>query len=1512
MQNAEGVPSLSGVSTRRQRCRFSSCFPFRRRKRSQRLQESLDESQDVSVFAANTIRPDRIREPIESDDCATGWSLPQGWETAWDSNSERLYYFRRDTKQRTWQRPQGPSQELCRVFRLENVDGILNEDVEAHDSAVKLTTDSMTTTFAKSSTSTSCDAAEPQEMVKEGAHQHVRDPALLSGDYGQMMGKLTWCMEALPEAALLDKVSSISPRIVESNLDIDSTISSSVSTSKASIECLSSEFVAAKSGACAAQEAATPFESRQASPHALQYLQATTVVHETSICASNASDAPLDDNIDNIEGNMSTRRSTEPIKLSTSDKTLDCLPIAEVDVTSCLEAGHRAPVELCHEASDTTKALAKDAIPNLQSGPSSPLFACASEVARIIAKDNQRSSVALDVVASSNTEVGNCPVDVEHIRDQTSIGSFAMTNESEYPDTNYPRLEGSSILVACLVNGDTVKASRAPLPVLCTTKCHRKDENADIIDSLQHVQPNASIVHIGDALSASPPQEIACSSEQEDEHVGFPEKAETESERSFNDTAMIAEPDEEPGWHSPRFIEGDPKNKANASPCHTSTNCESQQRKESQTSCSEIDRKSISKEAIGKDIEAATCSMQECTDTNKGPDEVRTEASKGDQTINVDVVQTLQNLSEGCLARDAVHTTKETTHFTDISSTSLSVPSLAMPGGDSLDATMTAGNTCFALSRQECVLERSPLENCALDECSAARSSRNIESPRAGGVRMSKERHDASSSWSASECLLTPKHQLTGVTLPKLVCSSNGRSSPTNVQVASNERSSMRRDRRCDSSSSGRESPCASRGDISDNIASGRTSARRPWSRKRNTRSRCVDIEVEVHEPPSAHVLTHHAETLSSPKFGVDVVASLTADASMPVHSADGQCELAGTDHREIEASSSSKLCAVPSSMSNEIVTPVDAAAGSPPPRTKAAPPLKGGKGTGKGPKGKGPAVEPRKQDTIPSIPLKKLFWTRLNLPNHSTGMRPTHSNIWEKIDVDRETFDMHEVNYLFSEELSHSPRSCTRVEDAQTSSTTLRPVRILDEKRRRQIWFALALMPNINIVLKAVESMSDETLNPEKVELLLSTLPPSDEEVLLSSAPQLAAHERWDVAEEFVLGLIAIPNYRIRICAWNCLNSFDGIVTRLEGARLAIERACELLRNSQPIEKLLSLTLYVGNYLNGGTPRGRADGFDLGTLPKLSALKAGPLQGGSDSGTLLDFLVRQAEDCYPGSLRRMYSRDMEFEATREAKRFRIDDLMEEVNTQSAQIGEYVQGIEACELGSKCTAELSKRKQSLIACRTKLLDIDASLKHLHNRYTSICAWFSVGTCEGKPRASDEFFGIWHDFLASVKRSLDVADRRSRAPRSPALQAARSTSTEQGKATARARSLVSRSRSTRSVPPDRTSSLTDASRRASTMANVRLSQQRSRTPPRLSRSIVSSESIVAKEAARDESRRRSLTFDGTLGQGHFDEEVATHGKSVDTPCSLIANEKLPSKTRSYIGCADAWLEMLSDS
>ena len=82
-----------------------------------------------------------------------------------------------------------------------------------------------------------------------------------------------------------------------------------------------------------------------------------------------------------------------------------------------------------------------------------------------------------------------------------------------------------------------------------------------------------------------------------------------------------------------------------------------------------------------------------------------------------------------------------------------------------------------------------------------------------------------------------------------------------------------------------------------------------------------------------------------------------------------------------------------------------------------------------------------------------------------------------------------------------------------------------------------------------------------------------------------------WDTAEDFLLAWIAVPQFELRLRTWHFENTFQERFDALaEGLRSVLE-GCRSVLDSRCIRHLLGIVLYAGNYLNGGTPRGRADG---------------------------------------------------------------------------------------------------------------------------------------------------------------------------------------------------------------------------------------------------------------------------------------------------------------------------------
>merc|ERR1712107_409830 len=100
-----------------------------------------------------------------------------------------------------------------------------------------------------------------------------------------------------------------------------------------------------------------------------------------------------------------------------------------------------------------------------------------------------------------------------------------------------------------------------------------------------------------------------------------------------------------------------------------------------------------------------------------------------------------------------------------------------------------------------------------------------------------------------------------------------------------------------------------------------------------------------------------------------------------------------------------------------------------------------------------------------------------------------------------------------------------------------------------------------------------------------------------------------------------------------------------------------ESLLTSVGVQHLLGLILCVGNYLNGGTARGRADGFGLDVLTQMRSIKM--THGDRPGATLVDYLVKQMETKFPGELENMFKPGGEVDNIKQAARMNMKEVLE-------------------------------------------------------------------------------------------------------------------------------------------------------------------------------------------------------------------------------------------------------------
>jgi len=507
---------------------------------------------------------------------------------------------------------------------------------------------------------------------------------------------------------------------------------------------------------------------------------------------------------------------------------------------------------------------------------------------------------------------------------------------------------------------------------------------------------------------------------------------------------------------------------------------------------------------------------------------------------------------------------------------------------------------------------------------------------------------------------------------------------------------------------------------------------------------------------------------MCSPKHGPPISSSCSPKHRAAVSSISlpkSGAAVSSSHHMQVTDASASDRTAVASASPDAAssVTPRTAAGKGPPPPRKGlgkGPPASKGKKEGKASKGKkegkgsSSTSEPCKPDVIPRIPLRKLFWTPIALESNAD------SGVWGNIHrKGGANFDRDELEALFAQN-GKAAAGARAAEKPKPKPKTVRK-HLLEEQRRRQLWCMLAKMPEQEEMLKAVTDMHNEVLSPDAVHLLLSNLPNSTEEALLKAvveAEEEIKTEDWEVPEEFLLKLVGIPEYALRVKVWAFLCSAEEALARMSMAEQSARAACECLRGSSRIEKLLAVALYVGNYLNGGTPRGCADGFELENLKKLAELKAAQ----QTQGTLLDFIVAQVEKDSPGMLRQIYSPGGEFEHVNQVFKINMTEMKEEL----CQLCNHARGhlrkfgdLVGSSAGSVDNVSLRKRQAELQSRVHQFEEMCTRFDDWEESYTQLCKWFRVDTKKKETSATNEFFGLWEIFLSDVRKALSSLEKK---------------------------------------------------------------------------------------------------------------------------------------------------------
>ncbi|XP_068619616.1 FH2 domain-containing protein 1 isoform X1 [Battus philenor] len=272
----------------------------------------------------------------------------------------------------------------------------------------------------------------------------------------------------------------------------------------------------------------------------------------------------------------------------------------------------------------------------------------------------------------------------------------------------------------------------------------------------------------------------------------------------------------------------------------------------------------------------------------------------------------------------------------------------------------------------------------------------------------------------------------------------------------------------------------------------------------------------------------------------------------------------------------------------------------------------------------------PQQETPIPKTKMKTINWNKI--PNSKVIGQ---NNIWAIVASSHKhspkaELDWSEIEGLFCQQIQptgsagSSPRlgrspicdsSGERKPRKESSEITL-----LDGKRSLNVNIFLKQFRSSNDdIIQLIREGSHDDIGTEKLRGLLKILPEIDEcEMLKAFTGDVT---KLGNAEKFLLQLIQLPNYKLRIECMLLKEEWPSTAGYLESAINAILVAGDDLMSSRAIQEVLYLALIAGNFLNAGGYAGGAAGVRLASLQKLSDIRAN-----RPGMNLLHYLAMQAE----------------------------------------------------------------------------------------------------------------------------------------------------------------------------------------------------------------------------------------------------------------------------------------------
>jgi hypothetical protein len=236
---------------------------------------------------------------------------------------------------------------------------------------------------------------------------------------------------------------------------------------------------------------------------------------------------------------------------------------------------------------------------------------------------------------------------------------------------------------------------------------------------------------------------------------------------------------------------------------------------------------------------------------------------------------------------------------------------------------------------------------------------------------------------------------------------------------------------------------------------------------------------------------------------------------------------------------------------------------------------------------------------------------------------------------------------------------------------------------------------------------------------------------------------------ERFFRSVGKIPRLMERVGALDVAIAFDDEAGELEAKLAGLSKALQDVENAPSFREILRVVLSVGNYMNGGTVRGLAHGFDLQFLTKLTTIKT----NNGTRKTLIHFVASIGESSAPGIVDAL---EGELGSAHDCTTVSLTQLIGDVRKLRSRVDKVQRELETGSGGSNQPAELSapfrERIAPFVATSVARMDsLQAELDVADGAAKAIATMFAVKPSGGDDTAQKVLVTV-SQFLRDIKQA----------------------------------------------------------------------------------------------------------------------------------------------------------------